>query len=119
MVTNGNATVYISNMEASLAFYTGVLDMKVTSHYGNEWATVAAGGFTIGLHPKRDKQPEPGTHGAITVGLNVDDIEVSAVLLRKSEARDIGEVIRGDGGGFLHFHDPDGNALYLWEMPKE
>ena len=92
MVTDGNATVFISNMNASLAFYTGVLGMKVTSHFDDHWATVAAGGFTIGLHPKDAKQPEPGTHGAIMVGLNVDDIEASAVLLRRGGAREIGEI---------------------------
>ncbi len=119
MITDGNATVFISNMNDSLAFYTGVLGMKVTSHFGDHWATVAAGGFTIGLHPKGEKDPEPGTHGAIIVGLNVDDIVASALLLRQGGAKDMGEVVRGDGGSFLHFHDPDGNALYLWELPKQ
>ena len=119
MITDGNATVFISDMNASLAFYTGVLGMKMTSHFDDNWATVAAGGFTIGLHPKDTKQPVPGTHGAIMIGLNVEDIETSAVLLRQGGARDIGEVARGSGGSFLHFHDPDGNALYLWEMSKQ
>ncbi len=118
MVTGGNATVFITSMDAGIAFYTTVLGMTVTSRYGDHWATVEAGGFTVGLHPQEAKQPVPGTHGAIVVGLNVDGIEAARERLHASGAKDVGEVVRGDGGSFVHFHDPDGNALYLWETPK-
>ncbi len=118
MVTGGNATVYITDMDAAIGFYTTVLGMTVTSRYGGHWATLEAGGFTVGLHPEDAKQPGPGTHGAIMVGLNVDGIEAARERLREGGAKDVGEVVRGDGGSFVHFHDLDGNALYLWEMPK-
>ena len=118
MVTGGNATVFITNMDVAIAFYTAVLGMAVTSHYGDDWATMNAGGFTIGLHPKDEKQPAPGTHGAIMVGLTVNGIEAAKERLREGGAKEVGEVVRGSGGSFVHFHDPDGNALYLWEMPK-
>ncbi len=69
-----NATVFITNMEAALKFYTEVLGLKVTSHYGKiHWATVEAGAFTIGLHPKSEKQPAPGTPGSIMIGLSIDE----------------------------------------------
>ena len=119
MVTGGNATVYITNMDASLAFYTDVLGMQVTSHFADHWATVAAGGFTVGLHPKDGEYPDPGTHGAIMLGFTVDDIEASVTRLHERGAKDVGPVVRGSGGSFVHFHDPDGNALYLWELPKQ
>lgn len=115
MVTGGNATVYVSNMDRALAFYTAVLGMKTTSHYGDHWATVEAGGFTVGLHPKTDKAPEPGTHGAIVVGLNVSDIAAAREKLVTDGAQDVGPVVKGDGGSFVQFHDVDGNALYLWQ----
>ena len=116
MVTGGNATVFITEMERALAFYSEVLGMKVASHFGNDWATVESGGFTVGLHPKDPKQPEPGTHGAVMVGLTVDDIEAARVKLVDGGALEVGPVVRGSGGAFVHFHDPDGNALYLWSM---
>lgn len=118
MVTGGNATVFITNMDASIKFYTEVLGMTVTSHYGDAWATVAAGGFEIGLHPVGPKSPATGTPGSIQVGFLVDDIEAALAKLKEAGAKAIGEIERGDGGSFLHFGDPDGSALYLWQMPK-
>ena len=53
MVTGGNATVFITEMDKALRFYTEVLGMKVASHYGNDWATVEAGGFTASLSAAR------------------------------------------------------------------
>ena len=61
MITGGNATVFVANMDASLKFYNEVLGLKMSSHYGDHWASVEAGSFTIGLHPKSDKHPAPGT----------------------------------------------------------
>jgi predicted enzyme related to lactoylglutathione lyase len=116
MVTGGNATVFIANMDASLKFYTEVLGMTVTSHYGNDWATVAAGGFEIGLHPKSEKQPPPGTLGSIMIGLTVSDIDSASEKLHAGGAKNVKEIERGSGGSFLHFQDPDGNELYLWQM---
>jgi predicted enzyme related to lactoylglutathione lyase len=119
MVTGGNATVFINNMDVALKFYSEVLGMKVASRYGNHWATVEAGGFTIGLHPKGEKDPVPGTQGAIMIGLMVDDLDTGAQKLRTGGAKNIGERIDGDGGAFVNFHDPDGNALYLWKISPE
>ncbi len=116
MVTGGNATVFITNMDSSLKFYSEVLGMTVTSHFSNDWATVAAGGFEIGLHPKSEKQPSPGTPGSIMIGLTVDDIDAAGAKLQSGGAKAIKEIERGSGGSFLHFSDPDGNELYLWQM---
>ena len=116
MVTGGNATVFISNMDAAISFYTGTLGMKLAERYGHDWATVQAGGFTVGLHPKRDAQPSPGTAGSIQVGLMVGNIQAARAALESGGALEIGAVVAGDGGSFVQFHDPDGNALYLWQI---
>jgi predicted enzyme related to lactoylglutathione lyase len=118
MVKAGNATVMITSMQRAIDFYTEVLGMKLTGRYDDDWATVEAGGFTIGLHPQDPNYPEPGHHGSILIGLNVDDIEVAQAKLAAGQTPNIGPVIKGDGGAFVHFNDPDGNSLYLWQMPK-
>jgi predicted enzyme related to lactoylglutathione lyase len=119
MITGGNATVFVTNMDAALKFYTEVLSLKVNSHYGDHWATVEAGAFTIGLHPKSDKNAAPGTNGSIIIGLSIDEsIDVAAAKLKSHGLKYVGEIERGDGGSFVSFHDPDGNQLYLWEAPK-
>jgi predicted enzyme related to lactoylglutathione lyase len=119
MVIGGNATVFITNMDAALKFYTEVLGLKVSAHYGDHWATVEAGAFTIGLHPKSEKAAEPGTRGSIMIGLSIDEsIDAATAKLKAAEVKNLGEIERGQGGNFVHFQDPDGNELYLWEAPK-
>jgi predicted enzyme related to lactoylglutathione lyase len=116
MVTCGNATVFISDMNAAIRFYTETLGMNLKEHYGDHWATLDAGGFLIGLHPAGAQQP--GVPGSIVVGLVVEDIEAGAAKLAAGGARNVGPVKSEQAGSFLHFEDPDGNRLYLWQMPK-
>ena len=119
MITGGNATVFVTKMDASLKFYTEVLGLKMTSHFGDHWASVAAGSFSIGLHPRSDKHPAPGTPGSMMIGLDIDEpIDVAAARLKSLGVKDVGEIKRDQGGSFVHFHDPDGNELYLWESVK-
>jgi predicted enzyme related to lactoylglutathione lyase len=119
MITGGNATVFVANMDASLKFYHEVLGLKISSHYGDHWASVEAGSFTIGLHPSSEQYPAPGTRGAVMIGLGIDEpIDVAAARLKASGVKNVGEVQRDQGGSFVHFHDVDGNELYLWESQK-
>ncbi len=37
MITGGNATVFVTNMDASLKFYNEFLGWKIASHYGDHW----------------------------------------------------------------------------------
>ena len=49
MISGGNITVMVSNMDASVRFYTEVLGMKLTNRFGDHWATVdAARGLSSG-----------------------------------------------------------------------
>jgi catechol 2,3-dioxygenase-like lactoylglutathione lyase family enzyme len=52
MISGGNATIYVSNMDSAIRFYTEILGLKLTNRFGNHWATVKAGDtLVIGLHP--------------------------------------------------------------------
>jgi catechol 2,3-dioxygenase-like lactoylglutathione lyase family enzyme len=52
MISGGNATVFVSNMDRAVEFYCDVLGMRLSNRFGDHWATVEAGkGLTIGLHP--------------------------------------------------------------------
>jgi predicted enzyme related to lactoylglutathione lyase len=119
MIKGGNATIFVANMDASLKFYNEVLGLKISSHYGDHWASVEAGSFMIGLHPKSDKHPAPGTPGAMIIGLDIDEpIDEAAARLKAKGVKNVGAVLRDQGGSFVHFQDPDGNELYLWETQK-
>lgn len=120
MISGGNATVFVSDMDASVQFYTEVLGLKLTNRFGNNWATVEAGrGLTIGLHPASAKYPAPGTKGAMMLGLELD-VPIEGVVARLSEqgVRMKGPIIRDEAGSFSHLEDPDGNEIYLWEVNR-
>ncbi len=118
MICGGNATVFVSNMDRAVRFYTEVLGLKLTNRFGDHWATVEAGkGLTIGLHPASPKYPAPGTKGAVMLGLEIDDA-IERVVSRLSEkgVQVKGSIIRDEAGNFVHLEDPDGNEIYLWEV---
>jgi catechol 2,3-dioxygenase-like lactoylglutathione lyase family enzyme len=117
MISGGNATVFVSNMDASVRFYTEVLGLRLTNRFGNSWATVEAGkGLTIGLHPASPKYPAPGTKGGMMLGLEIDEpIDGMVARLSDNGVRIKGSIIQDEPGNFVHLEDPDGNEIYLWE----
>ena len=118
MITGGNATVFVSNMDRAVQFYTQVLGLKLTNRFGDYWATVDAGkGLTIGLHPASPKYPAPGTKGGIMLGMEVQGaIEKVVDNLSKKGVQFKGSITRDQAGNFVHLEDPDGNDIYLWEV---
>jgi catechol 2,3-dioxygenase-like lactoylglutathione lyase family enzyme len=117
MISGGNATVFVSNMDTSVRFYTEVLGLRLTNRFGDSWATVEAGiGLTIGLHPASPKYPAPGTKGGVMLGLEIDE-PIAAMVARLSDkgVRIKGSIVQDEPGNFVHLEDPDGNEIYLWE----
>ena len=120
MVSGGNATIIVADMDRSIRFYTEVLGLKLTNRFGDDWATVSAGdGLTIGIHPASAKYPDPGTKGSVILGLDIDlPIEKAVSRLAQHGVPIKGSVVRSDAGNFANLEDPDGNDLYLWEKAK-
>jgi predicted enzyme related to lactoylglutathione lyase len=117
MISGGNATVFVSNMDAAVRFYSQVLGLKLTNRFGDHWATVEAGkGLTIGLHPASAKYPAPGTKGGMMLGLEIDEPMEQAIARLADRGVQCGPIIRDQGGVFSHFEDPDGNEIYLWQV---
>jgi catechol 2,3-dioxygenase-like lactoylglutathione lyase family enzyme len=120
VIKGGNATIYVSHMGRSVAFYTEVLGLRLAFRAGDYWATIDAGqGFQLGLHPAGADGPAPGTAGAVTVGLAVDaPIEqvISTLTERGVDFR--GPVIDEGMLKLAFFTDPDGNGLYLAEQTR-
>ena len=117
MVSGGNATIIVADMDRSIRFYTDVLGLKLTNRFGYDWATVSAGdGLTIGIHPASAKYPKPGTKGSIMLGLDIQaPIENAVSRLSEHGVPIKGSVVRSDAGNFANLEDPDGNEIYLWE----
>lgn len=122
MITGGNATIFVTDFERSLAFYTDVLGMTLRFRAENHWAEVVAGNeLVIGIHPAHENYPAPGTQGSMQIGLVVDGrLEDEIERLSAHNVEFTGEIME-DGGGALRFQylkDPDGNVLYLWEQAE-
>jgi catechol 2,3-dioxygenase-like lactoylglutathione lyase family enzyme len=117
MFSSGNVTVYVSNMDAAVRFYTEVLGLKLVYRFGDHWASVQVGkSLTIGLHPASPSSPA-GRKGSMVIGLELSGSIQDAV--RDLEAKGVqfyGIINEGKAGTFAHFEDPDGNPLYLAQL---
>jgi catechol 2,3-dioxygenase-like lactoylglutathione lyase family enzyme len=122
MIYGGNATVYVSNMDSAIRFYTEVLGLKLTNRFGDHWATVQAGkSLVIGLHPWKEQYPRPGTKGSVQIGLVVsqdEPIEAYAERLRKRGV-EVGGIIESEAGNYINFVDPDGNPIYVGDWDPD
>jgi catechol 2,3-dioxygenase len=119
LIRGGNATLYVSDMDRAVAFYTETLELTLENRYGDDWASIDAGGLSLGLHPAAAEEPaaaERGAAGTIEIGLQVDRplAEVVATLRSRGvELRDVPEDPKAEVR-LVRFQDPDGNGLYLF-----
>lgn len=119
MITGGNVTVYVSDMDCAVDFYVNVLGLKLAQRFGNHWAQIETAGLSIGLHPKADQAPPPGTSGSISIGLAIDEpIDQVVQRLAGQGVRFRGPVMQDAEGGIAlaFFGDQDGNDLYLCQV---
>ena len=122
MISGGHATVYVSDMDDAVRFYTEVLGLPLKERHENHWATVDAGpGLTIGLHPITPAAPAPpGTKGSVQIGLEIDEpIERVVARLQQRGAKITSEIITFEAGKCVTVEDMDGNVMYLWERPAQ
>jgi catechol 2,3-dioxygenase-like lactoylglutathione lyase family enzyme len=117
MFAAGNVTVIVSNMDASVRFYTEVLGLKLQYRFGDHWASVEAGkGLTIGLHPASEHSTA-GRKGSMSIGLELSgSIHDAMRTLEGKGVKFEGIVNEGKAGSFVAFEDPDGNPLYLAQL---
>lgn len=119
MITGGNATVFVSDLDLAVRFYTETLGLEFFERYENDWAAVRAGSLIIGLHPNMDGVPRSGTPGSVTIGLDIqgsleetiDALEERGVTFSRPIVEDPISPAR-----LAFFEDPDGNELYLLEL---
>lgn len=109
MIIHTNVTINISDMNKSLDFYQS-LGFSLKNRWGNHYAQLTAPGIEIGLHPTDAGKTTNGS-GNISIGISIQDLEDG-----KNQLRVAGILFneRTEAGGlFIHFNDPDGNALYF------
>lgn len=117
MFSNGNVTVFVSDMDRSVNFYTKTLGLKLAQRFGDHWASVEAGKLAIGLHPASNENPA-GKNGSTVIGLELNgNIDEMVATLRQQGIRFRGPVAEDENAGkFAYFEDPDGNLLYMIQL---
>ncbi len=120
MISGGLVTVFVYDMDKAARFYTETLGLKLGSRFGNEWASVDAGkDLTIGLHPA-SRDSAAGEKGSIMIGLQLtESIQEAVSALREKGVHFLGPVIDDEYLWVAHCEDPDGNALYVYELKRE
>ncbi len=121
LIRGGTPTVYVSDMDRAVTFYTETLGLTLAMRAGNEYASVDAGnGFYVGLHPSGPRSPKPGTPGSIQVSFGVGQpIEKVVEELTNRGVRFHGPITQDDPVKLAFFTDPDGNELYLCECQSD
>ena len=120
MFRGGVVTIYVSDMDRAVRFYSETLGFALKERHGNHWASLDGGpGLAIGLHPATEQVPA-GRQGSIAIGLYLDQPIADAVTaLTARGARFKGPVVDDDGMlSLAFFDDPDGNPFYLAEMKQ-
>lgn len=125
MINGINATVFVSNMDRAVEFYTKTLGLKLAGRWGDHWAGIDIGkGVAIGLHPvESPRSPKPGTSGSIQIGLTVDPaagggLDQAVADLKGKGVQFRGPIVDDNQVRLAFFGDPDGNDLYLCEVKK-
>ena len=119
MFSGGIVTVFVSDLDKAVRFYTEALGLKLGFRFGNEWASIKAGdSLVIGLHPASKDSPA-GRKGSITLGLQLTEpIDKAVPVLKERGVKFRGSIVEDKGIQFAHFEDPDGNELYLADLNK-
>jgi catechol 2,3-dioxygenase-like lactoylglutathione lyase family enzyme len=108
-IKEANVTINVENMDRSISFYESI-GFILKNRWENYYAQLTAPGITIGLHPSRGTtiQTENVSIGFITADFSEAKAELERLDIKYNERKE-------QGGTFLHFNDPDGVALYVYD----
>jgi catechol 2,3-dioxygenase len=123
----GHVHLKVSDLDRSLAFWSGVLGFEVQHRYGDQAVFISAGGYHhhIGLNTWESKggpPPARGTTGLYHVAIRYPDRTTLAQAV--SKVLDAGVKLTGasDHGvsEAIYLNDPDGNGVELYrDRPRD
>ncbi len=112
----------VTDVDRSIAFYTGHLGFKLEQQAGPAFASVSRDDLTLwlsgpqssGARPMPDgRTPEPGGWNRLV--LPVKDLPSRVAELKQKGVHFRNEIVVGPGGRQILVEDPDGNPVELFE----
>jgi len=113
-------TVVVSDLDASIRFYTEILGLKLKHRLSNRWAEIEAPGMIIGLRPRMDPNAAfvvGDSH--LLIGLWVKDLDEARNTLEGRGVYFEGEIVEFDPVRLLFFNDPDLTPLYICQATSD
>jgi len=110
--TLNHASLAVSDVEKSAAFYGKLLGLKEVSRPGNGGINLGLGSSFLGVY----KIQEPGRVHHVCIGVDDYDPERIAARLKEQGVQatvDRNPASRTSGGDQLYFTDPDGTRMQL------
>lgn len=123
----GHVHLKVSDLQKSLAFYSGLLGFEVMQYYGNSAVFISAGGYHhhIGLNTWHSKNAGPapvaaaGLYHTAIVYPTRKDLAVAVKRLIDAKYPLTGASDHGVSEA-IYLNDPDMNGVELyWDRPKE
>jgi catechol 2,3-dioxygenase-like lactoylglutathione lyase family enzyme len=114
ILTEAMPTIFVSNLDVAVRFYTETLGLKLIARHGEHFASVSCGqNCTLGLHPASSRNPS----GTMAIGFRCSEpIQESVKQLKARGARVLGDITDDTQVLLATFQDPDGSQLYLAEV---
>ena len=117
-----NVRYMVTDVEESIAFYTGVLGFEVLTSAAPAFADVQLGNLRLLLSGPASSAgrampdgAQPGPGGWNRIHLLVDDLESEVERLRAAGATFRNDIVRGPGGKQILLLDPSSNVVELFE----
>src|SRR5262245_50780850 len=112
----------VTDVNASVRFYSDVLGFSVVQQYGPAMAIVERGDLTLWLAGPSASAARPMPDGAVPgpggwnrFVLTVEDLPATVESLRAAGATFRNDVVSGPGGQQILVADPDGNVVELFQ----
>ena len=117
-----NVRYMVSDVEASIAFYTTLLGFEPLTNAAPAFADVKRGNLRLLLAGPKSSAGRPMPDGATPgpggwnrIHLIVDDIEAEVARLRDAGGTFRNDIVEGPGGKQILLQDPSGNIVELFQ----
>lgn len=113
----------VDDVEAAIAFYTGLLDFKIFMHPAPGFADLRRGNLRLllnkpGAGGAGQAMPDgtiPAPGGWNRIMFEVEDLAAAVQHLKEQKARFRNEIVTGIGGKQILLQDPAGNLIELFQ----